>query len=279
MKAEIMTDTSPAGMVAAIAEALEATFLLLATAPGGEARTEDGITVAITGLPISDFNGVFRTRLDPSLAAAEIDRRIGEVVAYLHSRGVPFGWWVMPNDCPPDLRARLVTHGFAPEGERPGMAIALEQLRPAPQSPQDAAIEEVTDARGLGEHTHLMAIGFGMPPELETAFRALLQGLPFGPSASVRCFLAHEHGQPVGTSVVVLSGRAAGIFNVITAPEARGRGVGALVTDAALRAAREAGHRIAVLESSRMGYNLYRRLGFEEYCKIGHYAWSGETDA
>jgi ribosomal protein S18 acetylase RimI-like enzyme len=129
----------------------------------------------------------------------------------------------------------------------------------------------------LGKHTRLLAIGFGMPPDLETAFRALVQGLPFGPGASVRYFLAHEHGQAVGTSLVVLSGRAAAIFNVVTIPEARGRGVGAAVTDAALRAAREAGYRIAVLESSPMGYNVYRRLGFAEYCKIGHYAWPGEA--
>jgi ribosomal protein S18 acetylase RimI-like enzyme len=71
----------------------------------------------------------------------------------------------------------------------------------------------------------------------------------------------------------------AGIFNVITVPEARGRGVGALVTDAALRVAREMGYRIAVLESSGMGYNVYRRLGFEEYGKIGHYMWSAPTSA
>jgi GNAT superfamily N-acetyltransferase len=277
--AEILTDTSPAGMVAAIAEALEACFLLLATAPGGVARREGGITVAITRLPISDFNGVFRARLDPSLPDAEVDRRIGEVVASLRSRGVPFSWWVMPDDRPPDLRARLVAHGFSPDGERPGMAIDLEQLGPAPQPPNDTAIEEITDVAGLSEHTRLMAIGFGMPPALETAFRHLLQRLPFGPGTSMRYFLAHEHGQPVGTSLVVLSGRAAGIFNVITAPEARGRGVGTLVTDAALRAARAAGYRIVILESSSMGYNVYRRMGFEEYGKIGHYAWSGEADA
>jgi GNAT superfamily N-acetyltransferase len=276
--AERMSDTSPAGMVAAIGEALEACLLLLASAPGGEARVEDGITVAITRLPISDFNGMFRARLDPRLPEAEIDRRIGAAVAYVRSRGVPFSWWVMPDDQPPDVPARLVAHGFAPEGERPGMALDLARLGAEPPAPEGLAIEEVTDVEGLGEHTRLVAIGFGLPVELETAFRTLLQGLPFGPGSSLRYFLARERGEPVGTSLACLSERAAGIFNVITAPEARDKGVGAAVTHAALRAAREGGHRIAVLESSTMGYNVYRRLGFEEYGKIGHYAWSGEVD-
>lgn len=276
--AEIMTDTSRAGMIAAIADGLEACFLLLATAPGGESRTTDGITVAITGLPFFIFNGVFRTRLDVRLPAPEIDRRIGEVVAYLRSRGVPFGWWMLPGDQPPDLRARLVTSDFAPAGDQPGMAIALDQLGPAPQTPKDVAVAEVTDVEGIGAHMRLVASGSSLPPELELAFLALLRRLPFGPGKPIRYFLAHEHGEPVGTSLIVLSGRAAGIFSVATAPQARGRGVGALVTDAALRAAREEGHRIAILESSQMGYNVYRRLGFEEYCQIGHYAWTGEVD-
>jgi ribosomal protein S18 acetylase RimI-like enzyme len=199
-------------------------------------------------------------------------------VPYLRSRGVPFGWWVMPDDHPPELRVRLAAQGFVPEGEEPGMAIDLDQLGAAPERPVETVIDEITDVEGLSEHARLLATGFGMPPDIETAFRALLQGLPFGPGTSARYFLAHEHGQLVGTSLAVLPGRAAAIFNVVTTPEARGRGVGAAVTDAALRVARDAGYRIAVLESSLMGYNVYRRLGFEEYCKIGHYVWPGEAD-
>jgi GNAT superfamily N-acetyltransferase len=171
----------------------------------------------------------------------------------------------------------LVAQGFTPEGENPGMAIDLEQLGSAPLAPQGTAIEEITDLEGLREHTRLLAIGFDMPPQIEGAFWELMQGLPFGPGTSARCFLAYEQGQPIGTGVVCLSGRVAAIFDVITAPQARGKGVGTLVTDAALRAAREAGYRIAVLESSAMGYNVYRRMGFTEYGKIGHYAWSDQA--
>jgi ribosomal protein S18 acetylase RimI-like enzyme len=227
---------------------------------------------------MSVFNGVFRTSLDSRLSDAEIDRRIGDVVAYLRSRGVPFGWWVMPDDHPADLRSRLIAHGFVFEGKQPAMALDLDRLGPVPEMPQDVKIEEIRDVAGLAEHTRLMAVGFELPSELETAFRVMLQGLLFGPGTSVRYFLALEQGQPIATSLLCLAGGTAGIFNVATVPEARGRGVGALVTDAALRAAREIGYRIAVLESSGMGYNVYRRLGFEEYGQIEHFAWPGEAD-
>ena len=277
--AEIMTDTSPAGMVAAVAEGITAFFHLLAQVPGGEARTEDGLTLAITRVPMSFFNGVFRAQIDPGLPDAEIDRRIGAVVAYLQPRGIPFGWWVMPDDYPSDLRARLVTQGFVPEEEQPAMAIDLNHLGPVPELPPGIVIEEIREREGLVEHMRLVAVGFELPSEVETAFRMAVEELPVGPSTPVRCFVAREQGRPVGTSLVVLAGRAAAIFDVVTVPEARGRGIGTLVTDVALRAARDAGQRIAILESSPIGYNVYRRLGFAEYGQIAHYAWSDEADS
>jgi ribosomal protein S18 acetylase RimI-like enzyme len=271
--AGILTDTSAAGMVEAIESTLDACLLLLASTPRGETRSDGGISIGITGIPDSDFNGVYRTRLDPGLPEAAIEARITDVVADLRFRAIPFGWWVMPTDRPSDLRARLAAHGFTSQGERPAMAVDLDRPRTPPLTPADLAIEESADVDGLREHTRLMAIGFGMPPDLETAFRELLQELPYGPGTPMRYFLARERGQPVGTSLLILAGGAAGIFNVITAPEARGRGVGAAVTDVALRTAREAGQRIAVLESSRLGYHAYQRLGFTEYGKVGHFEW------
>jgi GNAT superfamily N-acetyltransferase len=185
----------------------------------------------------------------------------------------------MPHDRPGDLRAWLVAHGFALDGERPAMAMDLGRLGDPPPMPADLEVVEVADAEGLQAHTRLMAIGFGMPPALQTAFGEVLQALPYGPGTPIRYFLACARGQPVGTSLLLLTGGAAGIFSVITAPEARGQGVGAVVTDAALRVARDAGRRIAILESSRMGYNVYRRLGFEEYCTIAHFVWTADASA
>jgi GNAT superfamily N-acetyltransferase len=271
--AEILTDTSPAGMLTAISEGLGASFVLLATAAHGEVRRAEGITAAVTGLPISDFNGVYRTQLEPGLTNSEIDRRIAEVVTFLRSRGVPFSWWAMPDERVPDLPTRLVAQGFALDEKRPGMAIDLNQLGGLLSAPEGVTVEEVKDRDGLGEHLRLLEIVYGMPAEIVEKFRVVQQGLPLGPEAPIRYFLAFAQGKPVGTSLVVLSGGAAGIFNVATVPAARGRGIGALTTDVALRAAREVGYRIVVLESTAMGYNVYRRLGFVEYCQIGHYVW------
>ena len=60
-------------------------------------------------------------------------------------------------------------------------------------------------------------------------------------------------------------------------PEARGRGVGAAITLAPLLEARHLGFHIGILQASHLGYNVYRRLGFQDFGKLGHYRWENET--
>jgi hypothetical protein len=51
------------------------------------------------------------------------------------------------------------------------------------------------------------------------------------------------------------------------------------MTLAPLMDAREMGYRIGTLQSSEMGLNVYRRLGFKEYCRVSQYVWAGDASA
>ena len=75
-------------------------------------------------------------------------------------------------------------------------------------------------------------------------------------------------GRPVATALVLHGGEVASIFAVATVPDARGRGAGSAATLAAMHDARRRGARIAVLESSEMGYSIYVRLGFREVARF-----------
>jgi GNAT superfamily N-acetyltransferase len=72
-------------------------------------------------------------------------------------------------------------------------------------------------------------------------------------------------------SIAVRTGESGGIYSVATLESARRRGVGTAVTWAAVDAIREWGCTAAVLQSSEMGYPVYRAMGFAEVTRYTRY--------
>jgi ribosomal protein S18 acetylase RimI-like enzyme len=91
-------------------------------------------------------------------------------------------------------------------------------------------------------------------------------------------YLGWLNGKPVATASLVLGGGVAGIYNVMTIPEVQRQGIGSLMTAVPLQEARAMGYRIGVLQSTKMGINLYRRLGFQEYGSFRIYLWPQQSN-
>lgn len=217
------------------------------------------------------FNGVMRTRL----VANNVDAAIDSVIDYFGSLGVPFTWTVEPSNTPADLDERLVARGFVLEGDgEPGMASDLETLPESVNAPQGLRIEKVSGDELLGDYTGVLTAGFGLPLEASRQFAEIFAEATAPPDSQMWAYLGRLDGKAVATSGLMLAGGIAGIVNVATLPEARGKGIGAAVTHAGLAEAHKLGYRIAILQSSAMGYNVYKRLGFVEYCRLRQYVWT-----
>jgi GNAT superfamily N-acetyltransferase len=172
---------------------------------------------------------------------------------------------------PPDLGRRLIAHGFEYGGDDIGMAVDLSALPHEVPVPDDFVIERVRDEAGLAAWVEALGSGFGEGPVEAEWVGEMYRRLGFeGPW---RHYLGQLGEEPVATATSFFGAGVAGIYFVCTVERAWRRGIGAAVTLAALREAREMCYSTGVLGSSEMGYPVYRRLGFKEYCRIGLYEW------
>jgi GNAT superfamily N-acetyltransferase len=153
------------------------------------------------------------------------------------------------------------------------MAVDLDALNEAVESPERLAVTRVRDAAELAGWTETLARGFGEGPHEAEWVGAMYGRIGLGDNTAWRHYLARLDRAPVATASMLFAAGVAGIYFVFTVEEARRRGIGAAITLAALREARAMGYRAGVLGSSRMGESVYRRLGFREYCRLSIYDW------
>jgi len=266
----IHTDVSPAGMVQAVEENLSAVCrLLYSHIPGAYYQEDPELICWATGLPHPVLNGATRARLTPENA----DARLEELIALFRKRGVPAMWWYDPSSQPTDLGARLEAHGFTRGKGMPGMALDLQKPQaPLALSPA-LAIRKVTDEATLRLWIGVLCRGYGLSEQIGESFFTACVQIGLGPDSPARHFLCTLDGEPAACASLCAGAGIGGIYNVATLPEARRQGCGALVTQACLDAAREDGYRVAILQASEMGEPVYRRLGFEEACRIETYFW------
>jgi GNAT superfamily N-acetyltransferase len=270
VKEPILTDTSPSGMIEAIESTNRHGWASLGASSRFEVQDrEDGLWFA-SGVPMAPFNGVVSARLPKHGAEAVIV----EAISYFGARSLPFSWSTGPNTTPGDLGERLVAHGFKAQEAQAGMAIDLQSLPDSVPMPEGLEIERVSGKAFAGDYGDVVSAGFGLPPDFGGEFARILAEATENSDAASWGYLGRIDGRPIATSGVVLAGGGALIVNVVTLPEARGRGVGAAMTHRPLLEARERGYRIGTLEATEMGYPVYKRLGFEEYCRIKEYVWT-----
>jgi GNAT superfamily N-acetyltransferase len=229
--------------------------------------TERDITLFVSSLPFHMCNGIIRTQL----TGKDIDAKISEVAKLPGIHHVPMVLLVGPSTLPSDIEKRLGAYGWFLDDEAPGMAIDLLATNSFPSIPSKLSVKEVTNGEMLQQWIRTMTTGSNIPDSICDLLLDLYNQHGFTAHPSVRYYLGLLDGKPVATSLLFLGGGVAGIYNVATLPEARKRGFGTALTVVPLLEARSLGYRFGILQSTAMGLNIYRRIGFQEYCTFRFY--------
>ena len=215
-------------------------------------------------------NGVLYARF-ASEDVRYVTARIDDVMEYFGARGVTFGWTVGPSARPAQLASILELRGFVYSASTTGMAV--DMLAMCEDVPHNTELS-VTEIVGL-EHLRILRDmemrGFGATEVGAQQYHDVYAGAGFGNGLPWHHFIGWLRGAPVAIASLLYHAGVAGIYGVTTIPEARRQGVGAAMTLHVLRNARANGYRIAILSPTSMSEAIYRRIGFNNYCKLHHY--------
>ena len=263
---QIQTDMSDEALVIAIRANMCDFFRHLSRSVSEEHFENKKFTRWYTPLPHPWFSGV----LSANPPEQNDEAFIAEAIQYFQSKGVnAFTWWMEPHLKRSDWEPALSKNSFGFSDDTPGMAVDLNQLNESSQPPDGFEVRSVDDEESLRTWINVFIYGFGLPPAWESIAFDLWRQL--GLDLPMRNYLGYLEGKPVSTSTLFYGGGVAGIYCVATFPEARGKGAGAAITLKPLQDAREKGYRIGVLQSSDMGFNVYKKLGFRHLCQIEYF--------
>lgn len=225
----------------------------------GEVRQIGGVTAMRSPVRAAMLNSVIASNIEP----AQLAETMAELRNYYGEQA--WRWDVGPCSSPHDLGSRLAEAGLFHLVDAPGMAIDPKdgewQMNPR--------VNEVKDEQSFNDWLDCTDV-FGLPVEAKEPFRAMHRN--HGWNLPMRYFYVTEEDRHAAFSMIYREGETAGIYCVATHPDFRKRGLGRMVTEQCLAAAKEMGCQSAVLQSSTMGLPVYTAIGFRETCRFGIYS-------
>jgi GNAT superfamily N-acetyltransferase len=199
---------------------------------------------------------------------------LAEKIAYcaaLYERlGLPLLFRITPFDQPSELETVLAARGFARFDETLVQVAALDQPPEMPPAPADVTVS-APDVEAFVEAAGDLRDASAIQ---RAAHRERLLNAPH----PRRCVVVHAGERIVCTATVALEDGLAGVFDVVTAPHARGQGLATLACAALLTWAWGRGAHHAYLQvdaSNAPALAVYRKFGFATAYTYGYRGRAG----
>lgn len=222
-----------------------------------ETHEENGLYIIKSGLNSSMFNIVYGS---PGFSPEIYQKKIDEIKYYF--KNLPFAWWVPPSLRNPELTEYLIKAGLVSETIEHAMSCDLSDVNLA-NAKTALTVKPVFDKilledfiKLLEPYDHCARIFY---EKLDQNHLCLSESL----------FVGYSENKPVTIATLFKGSLAYGIFNLLTSEKEQGKGYGTTMMQYLLQTAKNNGAPYVTLSaSSRGGYKIYERLGFQ---KIGEF--------
>ncbi len=237
-------------------------------APGCALHDEGDALWFETPIPIIPYNVILKFQVERN-----INQKIDELISHFIRRKVSFLWVVHPSSLPLDIQDRLQKRGLLHIEIIPCMARSLANLPKVPSLPDGVEVREAIEESDVKKFQELTAWRWGVPPDYRQQLQIIFESFNIGkPSAKTHIWVAWRDGVPIAKAGSYYGDGSVGIYGVATKPEVRGQGLASILMVETMKAARQAGQKLAVLHSSPLAENLYKRLGFFTLTQFHLYA-------
>jgi GNAT superfamily N-acetyltransferase len=220
---------------------------LIAEGAGGRAWERDGVLAAI--VPASPNRSFFNSVLydEPEGMIAAID----ELAEAYEEAGVA-AWTVWVPEADTEVAGALEAAGHRLDATPRAMAMPIEDLR-APDPDPELEIREEQDLELVSK---LNEVAYGLPPGDFPPLR--------GEHPEMRTYFGSIDGETLGCAGAFAHASDCEITYVAVLPEGRGRGISARLMTRALADAAEQGLETTTLQSTKLGFPIYEKLGYRD---------------
>lgn len=221
-------------------------------------------TASGTRYPVSPFNAVMALGPRPADAGRLLDEARSFFSA--HSRGYGI---VVREHLDRALEGECEARGLPRTGDTPGMVLA-ERLATT-SLPKGLSLRPVRTPEAANDFAAVSASAYETLELPAGVTRKFLSQPAAWLAPHWHVEVLYDGDLPSAAAMILLSHGIAGVYWVGTIPAARGRGFAAEVTRSVSNAAFDRGARAVVLQASRFGEPIYRRLGFRTITRYVSY--------
>lgn len=193
-----------------------------------------------------------------------LGQEVDLLVNHLSQKEAPIFWALNP-ELPSAFHTsqRLEALGFSMESPVHGMTMLLDGANTQVDTPEGLVIQRVYEPQSLEAFLGVLSARYTYSTSAAQQWQGMESRLGFGLHSIWQRYVGLWKGEPVATAAVFMGSSAAGIYHVETLSHARGKGIGTAMVAHALHEAQRRGYFFSVLVATDMGFNLYRRLGFQ----------------
>lgn len=227
-----------------------------------ELNDQPSLLWVISRIPTLPFTGILRPYpLAPNQAST-----ITTTMTYFQQHQARPSWIFNPTRTTPTFVAHLHEYHLTETANLPALALDLAFLRAEVHHPLPMTL--VTDSILLATWAQIYAECNGAPEWIRDELFRLFNATAYQSGQPLRLYLGWQANQPIATAATFRYGDTVGLYEVATLPAFRQQGIASTLTTQVLLEAYKEGYQLATLLASEMAEQLYRKLGFTEYCRV-----------